>query len=208
MTLKSKPTTRSRTTPLPKKAPSARKPKAAGWGLKETARKGSAAASLASAFVRPTSTHERSAPPKRGHLTLLENDSNPPTFEQFGKLESSRREAAIQAGLSADFLDEAIAKIGVSRNDLLAGVGIASSTAARIKQSRKVFSRTDSERLARLARLWHEAYMLYETEQGTRDWLTSDVPDIGGTPLRALATHDGFERAQRTLMQLAYGVLA
>lgn len=134
--------------------------------------------------------------------------SAPISFEAFGGLSSGAREAAIQKGLPARFLAEAIDKIGLTRHDLLTGIGVASSTAARIKQTGKQFSRADSERLAQLARLWHEAFLLYETDEGTRDWLINPVPDIGGAPISALSTHDGFERAQRTLLQLAYGVLA
>jgi putative toxin-antitoxin system antitoxin component (TIGR02293 family) len=130
------------------------------------------------------------------------------SFEVFGGLASAEREAAIKAGLPASFLDEAIAKLGVTRAEILAGLGIASSTAARVKQQRRSFSLEDSERLGRLARLWHEAFALYENDEGTRGWLTSPVPSAGGVPLAILATQEGFERAHRSIMQLAYGVFA
>lgn len=131
-----------------------------------------------------------------------------PTFANFGHLPSAEREAALRAGLPASFMDEAIAKLGVSRADLLTGLGIASSTAARVKQQGRRFSLEDSERLGRLARLWHDAFVLYETDEGVRGWLTSPVPSAGGVPLAMLATSEGFERAQRSIMQLAYGVVA
>ena len=66
----------------------------------------------------------------------------------------------------------------------------------------------DSERLARLARLWHEAFVVYETDEGARSWLTSPIPSAGGVPLSMLATQEGAERAQRSIRQLAYGVFA
>lgn len=147
----------------------------------------------------------RKRPPR---LTLLTGKARGRTFEEFGELASAEREAAIRAGLPAKFLDEAIAKVGVSRNDLLVGLGIASSTAARIKQQGRTFSLADSERLGRLARLWHDARIVYETDEGTRDWLTNPVPSAGGVPLKMLATSEGFERAHRSIMQLAYGVYA
>jgi putative toxin-antitoxin system antitoxin component (TIGR02293 family) len=141
-------------------------------------------------------------------LPLVTGKGGGRTFARFGALPSTEREAAIRAGLPASFLDEAIAKVGVTRGDLLAGLGIASSTAARVKQHGKRFSLEDSERLARLARLWHDAFVVYETDEGTRGWLTNLVPSAGGVPIAMLATNEGFERAHRSIMQLAYGVFA
>ena len=145
---------------------------------------------------------------KPSAFTLIAGKVKGSKFEDFGNLPSAEREAAIKAGLPATFLEEAIAKVGVTRADLLAGLGIASSTAARVKQHGKRFSLEDSERLARLARLWHDALIVYETDEGTQGWITSPVPSAGGVPLAMLATQEGFERAQRSIMQLAYGVFA
>ena len=141
-------------------------------------------------------------------LSLIARNSDARKFEDFGALPSADREAAIKSGLPAAFLDEAIAKLGLTRAELLEGLGIASSTAARVKKDQKRFSPDDSERLARLARLWHEVFQIYETDEGTRGWLTSPVPSVGGIPVAMLGTGEGFERAQRSIMQLAYGVFA
>lgn len=148
------------------------------------------------------------APSKRPNLIVISGKTEDLQFEGFGALSSAEREAAVKSGLPASFLDDAINKVGVTRAELLAGVGISSSTAARVKQQRKRFSLEDSERLARLARLWHDAFIVYESDEDTQDWLTSPVPSAGGVPLSMLATQEGFERAERSIMQLAYGVLA
>jgi putative toxin-antitoxin system antitoxin component (TIGR02293 family) len=148
------------------------------------------------------------APGKRPKLMVIPGKAKDLPFDRFGELSSAQREAAVKEGLPASFLDEAIAKVGVTRAALLAGVGISSSTAARVKQHRKRFSLEDSERLARLARLWHDAYIVYESDEGAQGWLTSPVPSAGGVPLSMLATQEGFERAERSIMQLAYGVFA
>jgi putative toxin-antitoxin system antitoxin component (TIGR02293 family) len=145
---------------------------------------------------------------RKPRLAVVSGRARGRTFEGFGALTSAEREAAIRAGLPASFLDAAIVKVGASRATILAGLGIASSTAARVKQQRGAFSLQDSERLARLARLWHDAFALYETDEGTRGWLTSPVPSAGGVPLEMLGTQEGFERAHRSIMQLAYGVVA
>lgn len=145
---------------------------------------------------------------RRPKLILIAGKGSGRAFERFGELPSTEREAAIRAGFPASFLDEAIAKVGVTRTDLLIGLGIASSTAARVKQQGKRFSLEDSERLGRLARLWHDAFIVYETDEGTRGWLTNPVPSAGGVPVAMLATNEGFERAHRSITQLAYGVFA
>jgi putative toxin-antitoxin system antitoxin component (TIGR02293 family) len=158
--------------------------------------------------ARRPSASKAAADGAKPRLAVVAGKGRTPSFERFGALSSTEREAAIKAGLPASFLDEAIARLGVSRADLLHGLGIASSTAARIKQQGKRFSLADSERLARLARLWHDANAVYETEEGTRGWMTSRVPSAGGVPLAMLDTQEGFERAQRSILQLAYGVHA
>ena len=129
-------------------------------------------------------------------------------FATFGKLPSEAREAAVQRGLPARFLTEALAILRVTRAELLESLGIASSTAARVAQQARPFPSTDSERLALLARLWNEVVTVYEDEAGARAWITGPVPSVGGIPLRLLKSYEGFERAQRSILQLAYGVYA
>ncbi|MCC6193104.1 MAG: hypothetical protein IT518_01430 [Burkholderiales bacterium] len=185
------------------KSKSFKRPATKKVGTKKAARK-----AMASAAHR----HVRHGPTPRADHRIAHGHSRAPggdlQFEGFGALSSAEREAAVKSGLPASFLDEAIAKVGVTRAELLAGVGISSSTAARVKQQRKRFSLEDSERLARLARLWHDAFIVYENDEGTQDWITSPVPSAGGVPLSMLATQEGFERAARSIMQLAYGVFA
>ena len=202
------------------KRKSLKRPASKKLGAKKVARKAVASAAQSHVIERGTATragymtnlaHSRPPAPsssKGAEFKLISLRPKRDTFETFGELPSVEREAAIRAGLPASFLDEAIAKLDVTRADLLTGVGISSSTAARVKQHRKRFSLEDSERLARLARLWREALIVYESEQGTKDWLTSPIPSAGGAPLSMLATQEGFERAQRSIMQLAYGVFA
>lgn len=141
-------------------------------------------------------------------LALVHNRDRDVHFASFGTLSSEDRSLAVRRGLPARFLDEAIKAVGATRADLLAGIGISSSTAGRVKQNETRFSMDDSERLARLARLWTDVRMVYETDDGTRAWLTGHVPSVGGVPLQVLDTHDGFERAHRSILQLAYGVFA
>ena len=143
-----------------------------------------------------------------GALALVHNRDRDVHFGSFGNLNSEERSLAVRKGLPARFLDDAIKAVGVTRADLLAGIGVSSSTAGRVKQNETRFSMEDSERLARLARLWTDVKMVYETNDGTRAWLTGHVPSVGGVPLRVLDTQDGFERAHRSILQLAYGVFA
>lgn len=148
----------------------------------------------------------RSEKPARAGLALVHDLDREAHFRTFGRLTSQAREALIARGLPARFLAEAQDALGVSRAGLLEGLGIASSTAARVRQQERNFSPGDSERLALLARLWDQVLMVYEDEAGARAWLTGKVPSAGGVPLQMLKTHEGFERAQRSILQLAYGV--
>ncbi|MEO8134750.1 MAG: antitoxin Xre-like helix-turn-helix domain-containing protein [Betaproteobacteria bacterium] len=129
-------------------------------------------------------------------------------FETYGALAAGERMTAVTRGLPASFLTEALAALQISRADLLTGLGIASSTAARAVSERRPFSVADSERLGMLARLWCDVMMVYQDKAGARAWITKPIPSAGGIPLELLRTHEGFESAQRSILQLAYGVYA
>ena len=130
-----------------------------------------------------------------------------PTFERFGALPPARRAQAVRACLPVRFLQEAATAVGICENELLAAIGATGVGDARAGNASRL-SMADGERLARLAVQWRLAYILYETEEGARAWLRASVPSVAGVPLFAVATEEGFVRARRSLLQLAYGVLA
>lgn len=147
-------------------------------------------------------------PAPRSRIALVHSADRDVHFATFGRLPAEARQEAVERGLPARFLREALECLQVTRADLLEGLGIASSSAARVVKQERPFPAADSERLGMLARLWSDVLMVYEDPVGARAWITSPIPSTGGVPLQLLRTHEGFERARRSILQLAYGVYA
>ena len=118
------------------------------------------------------------------------------------------RERAVMAGLPPALLDQAAARLGLSQRAFLAALRIATTTVARNKAAGNALSVDDSDRVARLAQLWHDTMMVFEHEEGTRAWLTGRVPVLDAVPLELVHTSQGFARAHTAILQLAYGVYA
>jgi putative toxin-antitoxin system antitoxin component (TIGR02293 family) len=133
---------------------------------------------------------------------------NPITFVRLAALSPEARERAVTTGLPATLLDEAATKLGLSQRAFLAALKIAPTTVARVKSTGSALSTDDSDRIARLAELWHDAMTVFQHEEGARGWLTGRVPVLDAVPLQLVQTSQGFNRARTAVLQLAYGVYA
>lgn len=130
------------------------------------------------------------------------------TFSKLADMRPEAREKAVTAGLSPALLDEAAAAMGVSQRVLLTSMNIAPTTVARSRSKGIPLSMDDSDRVARLAELWHDAMVVFAHEEGARGWLTGRVPVLDAVPLQLVQTAQGFNRARTAILQLAYGVYA
>lgn len=129
-------------------------------------------------------------------------------FAQLAAMDGLARDKAVRAGLPVALLDEAAQVVGVSQNTLLGALGIPTSTASRRKANNEALSAEESDRVARLARLWQDVMMVFQHENGARAWVNGRVPVLGAVPLQLLATSDGFEQARTAIQRLAYGIYA
>lgn len=129
-------------------------------------------------------------------------------FAQLAAMDGLTRDKSVRGGLPVALLDEAAQIVGVSQNTLLGALGIPTSTASRRKANNEPLSVEESDRVARLARLWHDVMMVFQDETGAKAWLNGHVPVLGAVPLQLLATSDGFEQARAAIQRLAYGVYA
>jgi len=141
----------------------------------------------------------------RAHPAAPERDAGL-AFAQLGQMDGLVRDKAVRAGLPVGLLDEAAHTVGVSQAALLGALGIATSTASRRKASGEPLSVEESDRVARLARLWRDVMVVFQDEEGAKAWLNGHVPVLGAVPLQLLATSDGFEQARTAIQRLAYGV--
>jgi putative toxin-antitoxin system antitoxin component (TIGR02293 family) len=148
---------------------------------------------------KPASAPTRAPQPKR--IAKL-------AFAQLAAMDGLVRDKAVRGGLPVALLDEAARVIGVSQNALLGALGIPTSTASRRKAGNEPLSVEESDRVARLARLWHDVMTVFQDEEGAKAWINGRVPVLGAVPLQLLATSDGFEQARAAIRRLAYGVYA
>lgn len=118
------------------------------------------------------------------------------------------RDKAVRGGLPVALIEEAAQIVGVSQNALLGALGIPTSTASRRKAGNEPLSIEESDRVARLARLWQDLMTVFRDAEGAKAWLNGCVPVLGAVPLQLLATSDGFEQARTAIQRLAYGVYA
>jgi putative toxin-antitoxin system antitoxin component (TIGR02293 family) len=146
---------------------------------------------------QPTRSRAHAAAPKRDAKL---------GFAQLGEMDGLARDKAVRGGLPVDLLDEAAHTVGVSQTALLGALGIATSTASRRKANGEPLSVEESDRMARLARLWRDVMVVFQDEEGAKAWLNGHVPMLGAVPLQLLATSDGFEQARTAIQRLAYGV--
>jgi len=154
------------------------------------------------AFAQPVKTSREIAKPIKAAPKV------PMTFVRLAALPPELREQAVTAGLSPAILDEAAVKLGISQRALLAAMKVAPTTVARSRSKGIPLSVDDSDRIARLAELWHGAMTVFQHEEGARGWLTGRVPVLDAVPLQLVQTAQGFNRARTAVLQLAYGVYA
>jgi putative toxin-antitoxin system antitoxin component (TIGR02293 family) len=104
---------------------------------------------------------------------------------------------------------EALAKaLAVTLDVLAALLDIPAATFYRRKRVRR-FSKQESDRLMRFARLWWLACDVFEDEDGARGWLKASQLGLGGAvPLEYAATEAGAREVEDLLRRIDYGVLA
>jgi putative toxin-antitoxin system antitoxin component (TIGR02293 family) len=87
-------------------------------------------------------------------------------------------------------------------------IGIPPATFYRRRRAGR-FSKQESDRLMRFARLWWLACDVFEAEDGARAWLKAPQFGLGGTiPLEYAATEAGARQVEDLLRRIDYGVLA
>jgi putative toxin-antitoxin system antitoxin component (TIGR02293 family) len=104
---------------------------------------------------------------------------------------------------------EALARaLEVSLDTLASWLDIAPATFYRRRRARR-FSRQESDRLLRFARLWWLACDVFDSEAGAQAWLKAPQFGLGGAvPLDYAGTEAGAREVEDVLRRIEYGVLA
>ena len=114
----------------------------------------------------------------------------------------------IERGLPWANADALARALGLSLDRLASLLDIPSATFYRRRRSRR-FSKQESDRLMRFARLWWLACDVFENEDGAREWLKSPQFGLNGAiPLGYAITEAGAREVENLLHRIEYGVLA
>ncbi len=114
---------------------------------------------------------------------------------------------AIRRGLPFAAFERVRATIGLGAAEAIAMIASSSRTMARRKARRQRLSVTESDRLARLARVYARAVEVFEDEEKARRWLHKPNRSLGGRiPLKAMDTDIGAVEVERVLGRLEHGI--
>lgn len=114
----------------------------------------------------------------------------------------------VEQGVPLSALDEFAAYSGIDRKELLEVV-IPLRTLKHRKERKEPLSIDESDRLARVARMFELAVKVYGDRTDGRDWLVTPKDRFGGrSPLSLLRTEAGQRAVEEFLYQIDEGVFA
>lgn len=114
----------------------------------------------------------------------------------------------IERGLPWTNAEALAGALGVTLDTVASLLDIPPATFYRRRRARR-FSKQESDRLMRFARLWWLACDVFEREDGARTWLKTSQFGLGGAvPLEYAATEAGAREVEDLLRRIDYGVLA
>ena len=112
----------------------------------------------------------------------------------------------VRAGLPYGAVEAVLKQVAVSIAELVALLASSQRTIARRKVEKKL-SAAESDRLARLARIFALAEDVFEDKEKARRWIHKPNRVLGGrTPLRAIETDIGTIEVVRILGRIEFGV--
>ncbi len=112
----------------------------------------------------------------------------------------------VRAGLPYGAVDAVLKQVAVSIAELVALLASSQRTIARRKAEKKL-SAAESDRLARLARIFALAEDVFEDKEKARRWIHKPNRVLGGrTPLQAIETDIGTIEVVRILGRIEFGV--
>jgi putative toxin-antitoxin system antitoxin component (TIGR02293 family) len=114
----------------------------------------------------------------------------------------------VERGLPLSTLEEFSAYSGIAVRDL-SGVVIPARTLKHRRQRNETLNADESDRLARVAKIYELAVKVYGDREDGREWLTGTMRRFDErTPLSMLRTEKGEEAVQEFLIQIDEGMFA
>ena len=115
---------------------------------------------------------------------------------------------SVEEGIELTALNEFIAKSGLSNTDIYEVV-LPARTLKHRKARNEPLSIDESDRLARLARVFDHAVQVWSTPERARQWLSAPKKRYEGrTPIQMLRTEIGGRMVDNFLGQIDHGMFA
>jgi putative toxin-antitoxin system antitoxin component (TIGR02293 family) len=113
---------------------------------------------------------------------------------------------AVREGLPFESFTTLRDTLELSTDELAELLGIPRRTLTK-RQKDGIFTRSESNALSRVARIYREAVSFFENEEHALRWLKTPLPALDNrTPLSLLDTDPGAEAVSVLLRQLAWGI--
>jgi len=114
--------------------------------------------------------------------------------------------AVVKDGLEAGAYDNLRRALGISDQKLADSLSIPIRTLQR-RLERGRFMPEESDRIARLSRIYQRAREVFESADSAREWMQTPNPSIGfAIPLELCSTDPGCVEVERLLYRIEYGV--
>jgi putative toxin-antitoxin system antitoxin component (TIGR02293 family) len=112
----------------------------------------------------------------------------------------------VKEGFGADVYSDLRSALGVSDQKLADSLSIPMRTLQR-RLERGRFMPDESDRIARLSRIYQRAREVFESADSAREWMQTPNPSIGfAVPLELCSTDPGCVEIERLLYRIEYGV--
>jgi putative toxin-antitoxin system antitoxin component (TIGR02293 family) len=136
--------------------------------------------------------------------------AQPNDFQLFQKMDPLAQRQAIRDGMEAMIVDRVARELlHVPLQTLLNGLGLPVSTISRKISREERLSGTESDRVARVLYVFHEATQLFEDESVAAEWMQRPNAALGKLkPLEVLDSQPGYDRVRDLLMRAAFGIAA
>jgi len=126
-------------------------------------------------------------------------------LEEGGGLDTTEVIERLQEGLPKSALARVRALIGVTNEQLSLLINVATRTIAR----RQRLAADESERLFRVARVFHRAMEVLGDRASAQHWFETPKPALAGrTPMELVRSELGATEVERLLSQIEHGVYA
>jgi len=114
---------------------------------------------------------------------------------------------AVKHGFPFSAFERVCTKIALSGAEAIELIASSSRTMARRKARHQRLNAVESDRLARLARIYARALDVLEDEEKARSWLHKPNRSLGGrVPLKVMDTDIGALEVERVLGRLEHGI--